>query len=66
MFILVFLNHYIIAFTKMANQKTQSSLRFDSNPYPLGLEPFKHLLNTMRKENCRKRYCYTHIKMTGI
>jgi len=37
----------------LAKYKTLS-LRWDSNPQSLGVESFKQLRNTMRKENCQK------------
>ena len=54
MLILAFLNHYLISFLKHS-EFFKLSLRWVSNPHALGLESFKQLRNTMRKENCRKR-----------
>ena len=39
-----------VDFIKIGERKL--SLRWDSNPQPLGFETKEHLRNTMRKENC--------------
>jgi len=58
--LVTFIFYYSIAFLKDREIKTYNilSLPWDSNSQSLGLEAtesFKHLRNTMLKENCQKR-----------